>query len=245
MFLVLFFAKVSFIKYVPWNKPNFIDSKSPLYAAWEKNGATKAIDYAFGQTHPFSFSYPHTYVTDGTQCLFKMPVLFVLRYIRYKGCVKRAINCNFKCVKCIFLFTFFSSFSCFLKWNLRCNFKCNIECLRKFTFYWIVIEFRTSKCTNMCIFKCNSIVTWSAPLYSTSSVGVPSDEPSEAPSTALTCSYLSAKVIKQKVKCIFFVLYCAYSIAFKSNIKSTINCTLYCSIRPMIKWTILCTFVRQ
>ena len=47
----------------------------------------------------------------------------------------------------------------------------------------------------MCILKCNSIVTSSAPLSSTVNVGVPSDEPSEAPLTAPTFSYLS------QVKC--------------------------------------------
>ena len=50
MFLVLFFAKLLSIKYVRWKKQNYFDSESPLYALWEKNGVTKTIDYAFGQS---------------------------------------------------------------------------------------------------------------------------------------------------------------------------------------------------
>ena len=84
MFVVLFFAKVSSIKYVRWNKSNFFDPESPLYALWDKNSAIKLIDYAVGQTspHPPS-SCPHTFFIGGIE--FEMStILFVLLYIRYK-----------------------------------------------------------------------------------------------------------------------------------------------------------------
>ena len=64
MHVVLFFAKVSSINYLRWNKP-FFDSESPMYALWEKNDATKTIDYAFSLSHPLS-SYTHMYFIDGT-----------------------------------------------------------------------------------------------------------------------------------------------------------------------------------
>ena len=40
------------------------------------------------------------------------------------------------------------------------------------------------------------LVTTSTPLIPTSNVGVPSDEPSGTPSNVLTCSYLTANVVK-------------------------------------------------
>ena len=46
----------------------------------------------------------------------------------------------------------------------------------------------------------------------TSNIAVPSDEPSETPSTALTSSYLSSNVIKQNIKCILLVtLFCIFN----------------------------------
>ena len=38
--------------------PQFFYSESPFYALWEKNDATKPIDYAFGQTSPSLFHLP-------------------------------------------------------------------------------------------------------------------------------------------------------------------------------------------
>ena len=91
----------------------------------------------------------------------------------------------------------------------------------------------------MHIFKCNSLVNSSAPLISIPNVSVPTDDPSGAPSTALTCSYVSVPSSKtSSVK----RLYCAPSIAFKgnsrypfkSNITSTIKCNFQCNIRSII-----------
>ena len=70
----------------------------------------------------------------------------------------------------------------------------------------------------MRISKCNSLATSSAPLISTSNVGVPSDEPSVAHSAARTCLYLSAPSSKTSGGS-FWSLYCASSIAFKENSK--------------------------
>ena len=92
MFVMLFFAQVSSIKNVRWNKSIFFDSESPLYTIWEKNGATKTIDYAFGQTSPLSL--PLTRIrTLSREPNLKMPtILFILHYIRYKGRVKSQIR---------------------------------------------------------------------------------------------------------------------------------------------------------
>ena len=102
-------------------------------------------------------------------------------------------------------------------------FFCNLQVQHKVTpqVHLLLNSFvnsHTSKCTTMCIFKCNSIVTSSAPLISTSNVGIPSDEPSRAPSTALTCSYLSKTSSASS-----FSLYCASLIAFKENSKAPIQ----------------------
>ena len=90
--------------------------------------------------------------------------------------------------------------------------------------------FCANKCTTMCIFKCNSIVISSAPLVSTSNVGVPSDEPSGAPSTALACSYLNQAKRQVHLLCQFIVHLQLLSMrtlspSFKSNIKPTIRWT--------------------
>ena len=108
-------------------------------------------------------------------------VLFVLCYIRYKDAQRAkfeiqrcTLDCNVKWninwnVKCIFFFAFVCNFYCFLKWNLRSTFKCNIECLRKITFYWNVLYtplyYRVHHHVH---FTCNSVVTLSTPLISTS-----------------------------------------------------------------------------
>ena len=91
MFVVLFFAKVSSIKYVRWNKSNFFDLESPLYALWEKNSVTKTIDYACGQTSPLSLPLTHTRTLSIEPNLKMSTILFVLFYIRYKGCVRNQI----------------------------------------------------------------------------------------------------------------------------------------------------------
>ena len=97
------------------------------------------------------------------------------------------------------------------------NFFCNLQGQHKVApqVHLLLNSFvnsHTNKCTTMCIFKCNTIITSRAPLISTSNVGIPSDEPSKAPSTALTCSYLSKTPSATSLS-----LYCASLIAFKEN----------------------------
>ena len=123
-------------------------------------------------------------------------------------------KCNLRCtpwlhcradyqlgVKCTIFFTIFCIFKCSLKWNLRCS----QEQHRVSPQVHLFIEsFCALLCPDMCttirIFKCNSIVTSSAPLISTSNapsctsvyrsqgtaLGLSSDEPSVASSIALT-----------------------------------------------------------
>ena len=104
-------------------------------------------------------------------------------------------------VKCMIFFTIFCILKCSLKWNLRFS----QEQHRVPPQVHLFIEsFCALLCPDMCttmrIFKCNSIVTSSAPLISTSNapscasvyrsqgtaLGVSSDEPSVASSIALT-----------------------------------------------------------
>ena len=66
MFVVLFFAKVPFIKYVRWNKPNVFDSESPLYAFWEKMALLNQKIRILARPPPLSSYYPYTCFTDGT-----------------------------------------------------------------------------------------------------------------------------------------------------------------------------------
>ena len=70
----------------------------------------------------------------------------------------------------------------------------------------------------MWIFKCNLIVTSSAPLISTSNVGMLSDEPSGAPSIALTYSHVSTPS-SETSRVSLLLLSCASSVAFKENSK--------------------------
>ena len=72
-------------------KPSFFDSESLLYALWEKNGVTKTIDFAFGQTPllPLPLTCIRTLSLEPN--LKMSTILFVLHYIRYKGRVKSRI----------------------------------------------------------------------------------------------------------------------------------------------------------
>ena len=70
----------------------------------------------------------------------------------------------------------------------------------------------------MWIFKFNLIATSSAPLISTSNVDMPSDEPSGAPSIALTYSYLSTPS-GETSSVSLLLLSCSSSVAFKENSK--------------------------
>ena len=83
--------------------------------------------------------------------------------------------------------------------------------------------FYTNKRTTMCIFKCNSIVISSTPLILTSDIGMPSEEPSGASSTALACSYLS---VPRFLFIVHLQLFSKRTLRrlFKSNIKSTVKC---------------------
>ena len=89
MFAVLFFVKVSSIKYVLWNKPFFFVSQPPLYALWEINGATKINGT---RPPPPPSLYPHSLSSIYTLSMepnVKMgAILFVLHYIWYKEHVK-------------------------------------------------------------------------------------------------------------------------------------------------------------
>ena len=90
MFVVLVFAKCH-QKYVHWNKPIFFSFESPLYALWEKYDITKTTDYDFGQTFLLPLSLTHIRTLSMDTSLKMSTILFVLRYLRYKGCVKSRI----------------------------------------------------------------------------------------------------------------------------------------------------------
>ena len=115
-----------------------------------------------------------------------------------------------------------------------------------------------NKCTTMRIFKCNSFVTSSVPLISTSNapscgslyrsrsapLGVPSDEPAGASSISLTNATSSAPPSATSNASFLSPSY-ASSMALwtqrctiKSNINSTMKCTFSCSIRSTIRWII-------
>ena len=113
----------------------------------KKNGATKILDYAFGQTSSLLLPFTRIRTLLIEPNLKISTIMFVLRYISYKGHVKSQIwdskvyhwlyrQVNHKLQRQM---QFFCNFSCFLKWNLRCTFKCSNKCFFRFTFYWIVL----------------------------------------------------------------------------------------------------------
>ena len=87
----------------------FFDFKSPLNALFLKNGATKTTDCTFGQTSYFPLSLTPIRTLLMEPNLKKSTILFVLRYIRYKG------NLRFKGVPLIALSSEPSSASFFHK----------------------------------------------------------------------------------------------------------------------------------
>ena len=140
MLVALFFAKVTSIKYIRWNKATFLDFESPLYALFFCHLNT------FGQTSPFPVPFTCICTLLMEPNLKKSTILFVLRYVRYKGCLKsqiwewkvypwlhRQVNHQLHQMHLFLQKTYF------WRWNLRCTFNCNIECPLKFAFYWIVL----------------------------------------------------------------------------------------------------------
>ena len=58
---------------------------------FEKNGATKTIDYTFGQISTFPLAVTRMRTLSMEPNIKESTVLFLLRYIRYKGRLKSQI----------------------------------------------------------------------------------------------------------------------------------------------------------
>ena len=170
---------------------------------------------------------PQVQIKCNLKCTLQCNLTYILLCI-FMEIAKSILSCSIKCtlrctpwlhcrvgyqlgVKCMIFFTIFCIFKCSLKWNLRCTQEQH-RVPRK------VHVFIESFCALLCpdmrtimrIFKCNSIVTSSAPLTLTSNapscapvytyqsatlgatLGVPSNEPSVASSIALTNAPSSA-----------------------------------------------------
>ena len=134
---------------------------------------------------------------DMAKCILLCPIKRTLRSTLW-------LLCQFDHelgIKCIFLFTFLGIFKCCLKWNLSCTpVQHRVPSQVQLFIESFCAFLCPKKCTRMRMFKCNSIVTSSAPLISNSNaisctslyrsqstpLGGPSDEPSVGSSVALT-----------------------------------------------------------
>ena len=126
----------------------FIISSVHCMHIFEKNGVTKTIDYTFGQISTFPLAVTRMRTLSMEPNIKESTVLFLLRYIRYKGRLKsqiwdskvypwlhRQVNHQVHWQMHLFLYK-----TCFWKWNLRCTFNWVTECLLKFTFNWSVLR---------------------------------------------------------------------------------------------------------
>ena len=102
--------------------------------------------------------------------------------------------------------------------------------------WWILC---TKKCITMCIFKSNSIVTPSAPLISTSNVGMPSDEPSILLKLRCTFDCTVKCTIKSSLKCI---AYFTFLRIFKCYLKGRLRCAFRWNVECLLNFIFFKSF---